>query len=736
MRFLSLILALLVAAPALAQSPDEQLAAASALFDAKKYSEAAQRLETFLAANPKHAKAGPAALALARSYVELKQYAKAVPAYEKAVASKDPAVVPIAQLGLGEAAINSEQWEKAAAALDAAVKSPLKPEQAPLAYYWLGQAQFETGKFPAAEEAYLKVARDFPRSDLAAPAYFGAGLSALRQNKRDAAQQYLKTVVGRYPAAEDRPRAMLILAQVDLEAKRAREARAGFETLLQDPAVKTDEAVRGAAEAGLVAALLELEDFPAAAARLDAILARLKPDDPQRWRAHLSLGHCRYRQKQYEPALASYREASKSPEGPVAGEGHYWAGSSALALMKPTDAAAEFTKLLTRFPKHELCSRAQLRLGDALLAAKQEQAASAAYQAVLDRYPQSAEAPEAKKALGELALSATDPVKLAAALKTAPPAERARGTLRLARLYLEGKKPADAEKALAELVQSRPAPEVLAEGQYLLGVALESRDAAALAAAALAEALRLQPAASWAPDAQGRLAWLYLDLKKPAESERAAAAVLAGKPDAEAERQARLALIQAQLDQEKWDPALEGCRLLLASNPPPDTVATVLYTQAWVGEKRGKPEESLPLWERLSREFPRSQYAVEALVRQGDARYKAGKFAEAREKYQAAVTADPKNAMAAEARFKLGSTLYNLEQYPQSAAELDQVAADKSAGAYIPEALYWSGRALEKADRKEDALQRYTRLVTQFSTHARAADGKLRVAALKAVLGK
>src|SRR3954451_1607934 len=136
------LLVLLIAASARAETPEEQLAAASALFDAKKYAEAAARLDQFLAANPKHPKAGAAALVLGHCYSGLKQYAKAVPAYEKAVASKDPAVVPGAQLGLGEAAIRTEQWDRAAAALDAAVKTPLKAEQGSLAWYWLGQAHF------------------------------------------------------------------------------------------------------------------------------------------------------------------------------------------------------------------------------------------------------------------------------------------------------------------------------------------------------------------------------------------------------------------------------------------------------------------------------------------------------------------------------------------------------------------------------------------------------------------
>ena len=57
------------AAPSQAQqSAEEQLAAASALFDAKKFADSAQRLEAFLNTNPKRAKAGPAALALGRCY--------------------------------------------------------------------------------------------------------------------------------------------------------------------------------------------------------------------------------------------------------------------------------------------------------------------------------------------------------------------------------------------------------------------------------------------------------------------------------------------------------------------------------------------------------------------------------------------------------------------------------------------------------------------------------------------
>src|SRR5438045_3219356 len=107
MRSFALMLAALAVLPvhSFAQSPEERLAAASALYDAKKYAEAAQHLDGFLSSAPKHAKAGAAALVLGRCRAELKQWSQAVGAYEKAVASKDAAVLQPAQLGLGEAAM-------------------------------------------------------------------------------------------------------------------------------------------------------------------------------------------------------------------------------------------------------------------------------------------------------------------------------------------------------------------------------------------------------------------------------------------------------------------------------------------------------------------------------------------------------------------------------------------------------------------------------------------------------
>ena len=92
--------------------------------------------------------------------------------------------------------------------------------------------------------------------------------------------------------------------------------------------------------------------------------------------------------------------------------------------------------------------------------------------------------------------------------------------------------------------------------------------------------------------------------------------------------------------------------------------------------------------------------------------------------------------LAPEARFKLGSALYNLNRAPEAAIEFDAVSIDKLAGDYAPESLYWAGVAMDKSGKKEDAIQRLSRLVEKYPMHARIANAKIRLAVLKAVAGK
>ncbi len=726
--------------PTLAQgvSPEEHLAAASALYGEKRFEDAAKRLDQFFAAAPNHSKAGIAALALGKARMELKHYPQAMAAYDRGLgtpaAAKDPLLKTTLQLGLGEAAMAAKQYDKAGVALEGALKGQLKPEQAAFAWYWLGQSYYDQDNFATAESAFDRVTRDYPKVDFVDAAYFQAGLSALKQKKNEVARSRFQTLVNNYRKSEDRPRAMLILAQMDLEAKKYKEARVGFEAMLNDSAVKTagGEILREA-EDGVIQSMLQAGEYAAAAPYLEKALGRIPAGDPMRFRALVALGHARYHLKQFDRAWTSYLDAAKSSEGNVVAESHYWAANSALALKKPQDAAEQFSAVVSKYPKHELAPKAQFRMAESLESANQIDRAAIAYRATIDKYTQTPQAAEARKALVELVASIDDPKLLATVLNSVPAEDRAAGQIRLGKLHIAAKAYDQAIQAVASLTKNS------AEANYITGLAYEAQNKTQPAAAALSEAVERGSSATWAADAYGRLAWLYLDLKQPANAESAATKALAHKPESKLEQQVRLALVQAQLDLKKWDPALEGAETLLRMNPNPETTATVLFTQAWIQQKgKQKPELALPIWERLAREFAKNNYAADALFYIGEARAKAEKHEEARDKYAQVLADFPKHALATEARFRMGLAYYNLSKFAEAAAELDTVSQTADAGELIPEALYWGGVSLDKAGKKTEAIQRLDRFVAKYSNYPnqeRVKNARLRLAALRAVAG-
>ena len=677
------VLAAALPIPLHAQVPAEQLAAASALYDAGKFAQAAKVLDAFLAANPGHPRTGAAALALGRCRSELKQFAKAVPAYEKAIAAKDPSVKNTAELGLGEAALQTGQWAKAAGALQAATAAGVTPAQAPIAYDWLGQADYQLGQYAAAARAYTQVVSKYPDSEAVADATFGVGLSALKLGRMDEAHRRLSIVVNRYPTSENRPQALLLLGQIDLDAKEFGPARDEFKAALA--AVGADADTKQAAEDGLVNALLKLGDYAGATTRLQAILANLAATDPQRFPAHLTLGRCLYAQKRYAPAQAAYGAAAKSPDAKVAAQGLYWSANCALALGHSGEATTLFASVASRFPASELAAKARMKAG---------------------------------------------------AVKTAAREDNAAGVLRQVRLTLDAKKYAPAAAALTSLLAAAPPADVAAEAHYLLGLSYQGLGKNVPALAALTAAVASGAGRDWLPDAHVQLAWLDIERKQPASAEKAARAALAlsAKPgySPAVEQQARLALVQADLDQQKWDDALAGCQTLSAGNPPPDVMATVLFTQAWVSEKEGHADAALPLWSRLASEFGQSAYASQALLHLGDASFKAQKFEDAQTYYSDLLTKFSHSADAPPARLGLGNTLYSLGKYDGAGAAFDVLAADKAATDLRPEALYWAGASWEKAGKKAAAVQRLSRLVSEYPASTRVAKAKVRLAYLKA----
>ncbi len=142
------------------------------------------------------------------------------------------------------------------------------------------------------------------------------------------------------------------------------DARQEFETLLRDQnALQSNPGLRAKAEDGLIQCLLEAKDWEHAAPLLEVAVSRLGQDDPQKYRAAMSLGNARYQQMQYDRALNAYQIAAQSKEDTVAAQGLYWSANAQLGLKRPNEAAAQFAQVVSRFPKDKLAAKAQLRAG-------------------------------------------------------------------------------------------------------------------------------------------------------------------------------------------------------------------------------------------------------------------------------------------------------------------------------------------------------------------------------------
>ena len=710
------ILSLAVVSPLSAQSPEELLGAASALFGAQKYSDAAQKLDAFLASSPKHPKAGLVAYTLGRCRSELKQFPLAITAYEKAIASGTTAILPQSQLGLGEAALLSKQYAKAAVALEAAVKLDLKPEQEPVAWSWLAQSDFRLQRYAQAETAYSKVFQSYPDSDLSGEACYGAGLSALKLKKNEKAKRNFLTFIEKRPNSETRAAAMLSIAQIDLAAKRPLDAMSEYKAVLKHIASNPKNSkLQPDAEDGLIQSLLELKYYDEASGRLENAVKRLAPSDPQFFRAQLSLGHCRYRIKTYDAAATAFTSASKSGESEVAKEGGYWAGVALIAANRLPEATTQLTQFVEKYPKDDLAIKAQLKAADAYFDLKQTAKAKSAYQAVIESRPQSSEANDARTALKELQ------------------GERSQGSLASARKLSIEKKWLQAQSELASLIQSKPEASIAGEAHYLLGGVYEALMKPALAAAAYSAALKILPEADWAGGAWQNLSWLYLDLKQPVNAEKAALSALERKPKEENEIQTRLALTQALLDQERWDAALEASKALLEKKPSEETSAAALAIQASILEKLAKPAQALEIYERLVADYPKNERSAVALRRIADDKIKSEKWEEAQKILSQLVLDFSKSAFKSEARYDLGNALYHLEKFSDAAIEYDKTADDKEAGDLIPEALYWAGAAYAKAGKKDSAVERLSKLVSKYPKSEHVPNAKIRLAALKAL---
>ena len=317
-----------------------------------------------------------------------------------------------AMLLLGKARFSQGSLE---AALDAFRKTegfspvPGKPQEA---RFWEAETLYRLKRFTDARAAYARVISAEPASPLLPDALYSIGWTDIELKRRDAAVLDFGRLVKEFPDHAATPSAAIQLARALIETKHADEAVAVLEPF---PAKYPEHRLVPEARYYLARARLAAGDKDKGVAELRAF-ARANPGH--------ELAHSARR-----VALDALIKAGKKKElaeeyaalmgqKPPAPEGLYDAGTIAVALDRPRDADAAWTRLRKEFPEHVLTARASLEQAQTAFGTKNFKGAAALGRAAA-KSPEDAVRGEALLVVGESEMKLRHPAQALPAFRAA-----------------------------------------------------------------------------------------------------------------------------------------------------------------------------------------------------------------------------------------------------------------------------------------------------------------------------
>jgi TolA-binding protein len=259
-----------------------------------------------------------------------------------------------ATLLLGKARLSQGAFD---AALDAFRKTqgftpvPGKPQEA---RFWEAETLYRMKRFTDARAAYARVVSAEPASPLLPDALYGLGFADLELKRRDAAAVDFRRLVKEFPDHAVAPSATIQLARALIETKHAAEAA---EVLEPFASRYPEHRLVPEARYYLARARLASGDTAEGVAQLLAF-ARAYPGHELAASARRVALDAQIKGGKKKELAEEY--AALQAQKPPTPEGLYDAGTIAVALARPRDAEAAWTRLRKEFPDHALAARASL----------------------------------------------------------------------------------------------------------------------------------------------------------------------------------------------------------------------------------------------------------------------------------------------------------------------------------------------------------------------------------------
>ncbi len=763
------VLAMLFAGCLFAQSKsDEAFALASGLYDRGLFERAGAALEQFLEAHPGDPRSARAALLLGQCAQETGNPERALAAFQRASSGSDPLIAAEAGLRVGELLLSRGKAGDAEAFLAPFAKSTEDPKLLGSLLYYLGEARARQKKDELARETWSRLEQACPDHPLVGHAALGLGDLELRARAFEAAMAPLGRAAAKgNPAVQAEARKLLGLCALRLG--RLEDA---------ERALRAAEKAGGELPLDLVLGLAELDAKTGRAKAAGERLAKLRRSRPESATVIEETGARLLAEWKNQANLADSQAfvAALGREA-LTGELAYWANLLAVEAGAGGDASVDSSALTG--PQLLSLAQARAKRGESdaalgLFLASVKRSESSAHQAearfgaasCLVKLGRTEEArsllvellkgdpasdlrhdavwvlAECERTLGR-AKEAVAAYAQCAAGGGGPHALLAR--LRTAELQLELKDYDSAVQAAEAVVAEAKGSSESASALLVLARAHEAVGRWAEALAAYERFLALAPADARAPGASLGAAWAEVELGRPMDAKRRAAALAQSTPDRE--RRGEALLLAAQLARSAGAPeetvvflkdfdaqhpahprrdevqfelacalvqtkaaeAAEPLWVELIKRPRKSPVrCAALYEAAFAADSLMKPDIARERRERLVREYPDHEWAPDCWFRIGEARYASEQFGKAIPAYDQAARHSSGESIRDKALYKKGWALRKLNQ-PAEAATAFVAVAGLNQSALAAEAAALAAEDLEAAGKKREAAEWYAK---------------------------
>lgn len=714
-----------------AYGADALLATARLRFQAGQVQEAAESLDRLLIARPEGAIRHQAELLRARLWVDQKNYARALIALDELAATDGPdeTLKCEAEFWAAKCRVRTDAFADAAERLDRAIRRHAGCELIPAMRFDLAFALTRADQLERAESALNDFLADLPNDALAPDA---THLLALTQHRRGRYHESAATckefigrhrdhallssvsflyaedefLLGRFPEAVEAYRLFLSRYGKDERAARARlrlasallrlDRVAEAEPLLKDVSNTADGALSSEANLMLGELCFDRGDWKRAEGHLVAAVEKSGSISSLDG-AWLRLGLARQRQGDEQGALLAFDQLlERYKEGPNVAQAMFEKGQALATLRRHDEAAVWFERAMEADRESRLAGPALQHLA-AIAAQRGDLDASAGY------YARAARLSDAGGGGAE-------------------------ASLREAEVLMRAERFADAEKALASLVESAPSTSLTAQARLRLGVCQARNNQCEKAVGTLTEAIdALKDDALRALMMSGsrERAWCLRELGRAEDARKAYAELVALGEDGADQAAVLFELATLEAEAGRHDAAVDLLERVLkqpAAAVPVDLFEHAGYRIGVSEFERGRFREAAERMEVFVVAHPSSSLVGSASYYAGESNIKLGRAEAAAAHFERAARDGGDAALREAASLRLGESLAEAQQWPRSEQVFETFLSEFPASPHVAKARFGIGWAREHQGRHDEAITAY-RAVTerhQGSTAARA----------------